>query len=369
MKKNEIYIIHGTEYKAMTKELLEAAELAAQIRKTTGQKADPSIGLKPNLVAASSPSMGATTHAEILAGAIEYLKEHGFSRLTVMEGSWVGEQTGRALRAAGYDKLLKKLQVPFLDLQKDTFHEHDAAGMPIKICDAALSVDFMINLPVLKGHCQTRITCALKNNKGVIPNSEKRRFHTMGLHKPIAHLNAAVRNDFILVDNICGDLDFEEGGNPVPMDRILAFADPVLCDAFVCDSMGISTDQVPYIPMAEALGIGSSDLGSAVIRTLGTPASSGASQKPSRRVETLSRYMDQRDACSACCGSLIHALNRLDEAGRLKKGMPPIAIGQGWKGQKGPIGVGRCTGACSLSLKGCPPRASEILAFLEEHWL
>ena len=49
----------------------------------------------------------------------------------------------------------------------------------------------------------------------------------MGLHKPIAHLSTVVRSDFILVDNICGDLDFEEGGNPVSMNRIWAAKDPV----------------------------------------------------------------------------------------------------------------------------------------------
>ena len=42
---------------------------------------------------------------------------------------------------------------------------------------------------LLKDHCQAAVTCALKNHKGVIPNSEKRRFYTLGLHKPTAHLN------------------------------------------------------------------------------------------------------------------------------------------------------------------------------------
>ena len=37
------------------------------------------------------------------------------------------------------------------------------------ICDSALALDFLINDPVLKGHCQTKITCALKNMKGLIP--------------------------------------------------------------------------------------------------------------------------------------------------------------------------------------------------------
>ncbi len=365
MKKNEIYLIHGTDHLEMTKRLLSEAGLSDMI----GDRG-ASVGIKPNLVAASAPSQGATTHGGLVAGAIEYLKEQGFSRITVMEGSWVGADTVQSLRAAGYEKLLKRYQVPFVNLQKDGFRECDASGMRIKVCEAALSVDFMINVPVLKGHCQTTVTCALKNNKGVIPNSEKRRFHTLGLHKPIAHLNTVVKNDFILVDNICGDLDFEEGGNPVPMDRILGFADPVLCDAFVCEAMGFAVSEVPYIGMAEALGVGSSDLAGAKLHVLNAPVSATSSERPARRVEKLARYVQADDACSACYGSLIHALNRLDEAGRLEKRLlkHPVAIGQGWQKKPGEIGIGRCTGGCRHSLKGCPPKAGEILSFLETYW-
>ncbi len=365
MEKNEIYLIHGTDYFEMTKRLLSEAGLSDMI----GER-DASVGIKPNLVAASAPSQGATTHGEVVAGLLAYLQEQGFSRITVMEGSWVGADTMRSLRAAGYDQVLKRYQVPFVDLQKDGFREYDASGMKIKVCDAALSVDFMINVPVLKGHCQTTVTCALKNNKGVIPNSEKRRFHTLGLHKPIAHLNTVAKNDFILVDNICGDLDFEEGGNPVPMDRILGFADPVLCDAFVCDTMGFSVSEVPYIGMAEALGVGSSDLSQAKLHALNEPVSAVPSGRPARRVEKLSRYVLADDACSACYGSLIHALNRMDEAGLLEKRLlkHPIAIGQGWQKKEGEIGIGRCSGCCRRSLKGCPPKAGEIFSFLEACW-
>ncbi len=49
--------------------------------------------------------------------------------------------------------------------------------------------------------------------KGCIPNKEKRRFHTMGLHKPIAYLNKILKQNLIVVDGIIGgDLNFEEGG-------------------------------------------------------------------------------------------------------------------------------------------------------------
>ena len=55
---------------------------------------------------------------------------------------------------------------------------------------------------LLKDHCQAAVTCALKNHKGVIPNSGKRRFYTLGLHKPTAHLNPIARTDFIPVDMV-----------------------------------------------------------------------------------------------------------------------------------------------------------------------
>ena len=69
-------------------------------------------------------------------------------------------------------------RAPFL-CQPDVGHMTRLVETPIRpmeICCRALDADFLINLPVLKGHCQTAMTCALKNCKGCIPDREKRRF-------------------------------------------------------------------------------------------------------------------------------------------------------------------------------------------------
>ena len=92
MEKNDIIIIHGTDYKNMAKRVLEQAGVAADIGDVNKK-----IALKPNLVTAKAPSSGATTHSELLAGVIEYLREHGFQNITIMEGSWVGDHTAAAL--------------------------------------------------------------------------------------------------------------------------------------------------------------------------------------------------------------------------------------------------------------------------------
>lgn len=136
MKKNQIFIKCGTEYKEMTKELLEACNLAGEIEKkfekcglkvlsensgaglqqnsekiiteakfeTKSSLIDNSeaevdcfyssdsvekqnsefglynmrIGIKPNLVAPMEAYWGGTTHPEVVAGIVEYLQEKGF---------------------------------------------------------------------------------------------------------------------------------------------------------------------------------------------------------------------------------------------------------------------------------------------------
>ena len=159
----------------------------------------------------------------------------------------------------GYEDISKKYDVPLIDLQKDTYKAYEVDGLVINVCDQVMKVDYMINIPVLKGHCQTRMTCALKNMKGCIPNSEKRRFHTLGLHKPIAYLNRIIKQDLVIVDGMNGDLNFELGGNPVQMNRIIAGKDPVLIDAYAAQLMGFSIEEIPYISMAERIGIGTAD--------------------------------------------------------------------------------------------------------------
>ena len=363
MTKQDILIIHGTDYKEMAKQILTRADVAALI----GDR-DKQVALKPNLASANSPSTGATTHPQLLAGTIEYLQEQGFHQISVIEGAWVGDRTDLAARAAGCDKVCRAYNVPFYDLQKDSWKEYDAQGMNIRLCDRAAAADYIINMPVLKGHCQTLITCALKNNKGLLPNMEKRRFHTLGLHRPIAHLNTLIPDSFILVDNICGDLDFEEGGNPVVMNRVLGFLDPVLCDAYVCDCMGYSPDDVEYIRLAEALGVGSADLSTANIIPLNEDCLPDRKMEMPRRVRTLAAYTAPKDACSACYGSLIYALDRLSDAGLLRRNLPPVSIGQGYKDKTGEIGVGSCTSCHQKHLKGCPPKAADIVDFLRENW-
>lgn len=372
MKKNQIIKIHGTDYKENTIALLEKADLASHIPSNKAR-----IAIKPNLVSSTPASYGATTHPEVIAGIIEYLQGHGFNNLLIMESSWVGDKTEDAFLYCGYQTLSETYQVPLLDLQKADSVKMDCAGMQLSLCRPPLDVDFLINVPVLKGHCQTRITCALKNMKGLIPNKEKRRFHTMGLHKPIAHLNAGIRQDFIVIDHICGDLDFEDGGHPVIRNEIWAACDPVLVDSLVCQKLHYELDDVPYISLAEKLGVGSTDLNRADIIEIKNKSQLTGKEEVQpplplpRKAVLVEDAVEEVESCSACYGALIPALSRLQEEGLLEGILEnmqdhKICIGQGFRGKTGWLGVGSCTSLFDHSIAGCPPSEDQIYEGLKD---
>ena len=359
MDKNKVFVMYGSEPKSMVQKILNEMNIIKNIPSKNSL-----IGIKPNLVVAKPAELGATTSPKLVEGVIEYLKSNGYNNLIILEGSWIGDRTALAFKVCGYEELSKKYNVPLVDLQKDKYKYYQVEGIELSICNKAMDVNYLINMPVLKGHCQTGITCSLKNMKGCIPNTEKRRFHTMGLHKPIAYLNKVLKQDLIIVDGIIGDLNFEEGGNPVQMNRIMVGKDPVLIDSYVAQLLGYDIEEIPYIEMAENIGVGSSQLLKDNIVELNKDTSPMTIAK-TRLVEELANYVEEDMACSACYGSLIHALDRLSDRGYLDNIDEKIHIGQGYKGKSGEgIGIGICTRDLEKSLIGCPPSAKDIVDFL-----
>ena len=409
--KNVLYRIYGREYLEMTKRLLAASPLLTLLAEREKEKAMQGgsewrcgcgeqcagkthdrlrILIKPNLVTPQPADFGGTTHPEIVSGIIEYLKENGYEDITVAEGSWAGDSTEEAAEYCGFYALCEKYGVPFIDTKKmpavevDTGRNvsaaanaaGDAAGLRLHVCAFLKDYDFLINVPVLKGHCQTRMTCALKNMKGLIPDSEKRRFHTLGLHRPIAHLNTVIRQDFIVIDHICGDPSFEEGGDPLVRNCIMAATDPVLCDSFACRILGLSAEDVPYVSLAETLSVGTASLEKLKVITVEDPCGDAERDVPeglSRALE-VSYAVEDADSCSDCYAALTGALVRLREEGLLQKFTDAggkICIGQGWRGISGAdgklrVGIGDCCAGFACHVPGCPADEEAIYRALSD---
>lgn len=355
----DIYIHYGKDLSGIAYETMRAAGIADRLRP------EMKVGIKPNLVVARPAAGGATTHPEIVEGVIRYVRDAGVRSIAILEGSWVGDSTQKAFRNCGYTELAEKYGAALIDTKHDKTVERSFKGLTLNLCESALKADFLINVPVLKGHGQTGLTCCLKNLKGCIPDSEKRRYHTLGLHKPIAALNTMLRPALHIVDSVCGDPTFEEGGNPVEANRILLGFDPVLLDSYAAQLLGFEPDDIEYLRLAKEYGVGRyADSGTKILELNAhdRPKTAGFHRVQSSIIRKYSQYIEEDGACSACYAALVSALNQTNGIGYGR-----IKIGQGYKGKtSGGFGSGNCTSGCGHYVKGCPPKASDIAAMIRQ---
>ena len=337
-----------------TYDSLKASDIGNYLRR------DFKVAIKPNLVNSNPASDGATTHPEVVEGIIIFLEEFGVKSISVIESSAIGVSTKRSYKNCGYEYLSQKYNVALIDLKDDVIVTKSHSGYSLGLCKKALDTDFLINVPVLKSHCQTRMTCNLKNLKGCIPDDEKRRYHTMGLHKPIAALNALMKTSYCVVDGICGDLSFEEGGTPVTSNRIIVGRDPVMVDSFCAELIGYQPDDISHLKIAREIGVGEYFTADTKVIELNADKKPLGKSPVKRFADRYSHLIQDDSACSVCYSSLIYALYRLGGLAGKK-----IYIGQGYKGKDlDGIGIGNCASGCSKYVPGCPPKATDIIKTL-----
>jgi hypothetical protein len=149
------------------------------------------------------------------------------------------------------------------------------------------------------------------------------------------------------------------------MDRVILGKDPVLVDSYVAELMGYSPPAIKHIDMAARFGVGSLMTADAWIREFGKPRFQKIPDRDDGRLKRLRAHISERQACSACYGSTIYALQRLDESGDLRHLADRICIGQGYRSTRADgLGIGACARGFSNFLDGCPPTAREIYEFL-----
>lgn len=361
MEKDKIYIIYGDSPKEMIKEIFYNYPPPME-----NLDKDARIALKPNLVHAKYSESGATTSPLIVAGVLEFLQENDFKNIVIMESSSTQTSTEKAFDVCGYTQLSREYGVPLIDLKEHEYERVNYGSHEMDVFKRPMNVDYFINIPVLKAHCQTNMTCALKNLKGCITDKEKSKFHSLGIHEPVANLNKIIETNLVVVDGLMGDLSHEAGGNPVEMGRIMAVLDPVLVDSYAARLLGYELEEVEYIKLAKELNVGELYRDESQVIEMDRDKMPDVSTKSNNFGERYSEYVEEDSACSPCFGSLIHALARLEDKNKLRAINEKIYVGRGYENQrKEGIGIGVCTKNFTKNIKGCPPEASDIVRYFE----
>lgn len=252
MTVSEVAIIKSDDPIKATIEALEA------INASKAFKLDERILIKPNYIDSSHPSLGVTTDARIVEGVVRYLKDAGFNRIIIGEGSGFAD-TMEAFRVAGIDKIAEMYGVDMIDLNKDEYMEVDVHGgkalKKVRIARTALE-SAIVSVPKLKVHRLAVVTLSLKNLMGVV--SPKGVMHGR-LNTKIVDLAMLLKPRLAVVDGIIGGEVHETAHQPVKVGVVIAGLDPVAVDSVASMVMGIDPMDVPHLREAENRGLGVCD--------------------------------------------------------------------------------------------------------------
>ncbi len=252
----------------------ERAEVAAAVRKAVemaggfGDKIKPGalVLLKPNVVCKPTGlRTGGTTNPDVVRAVADMVKELG-ARPVIAESSAVGVDTELAYKHSGY-----------YELREDDYEVVDLKTQPkvkIKVPDGkgkllenvtsfemVPKVDAIISLPVMKTHDQTEVTLSLKNLKGLLDDTEKKRLHRRGVFRGVIDMVSALQPAFTVIDGTyCQEGLGPIFGHTVQMNLVMASRDLVAADAVAGHVMGYTPDEVLTTKYAAERGLGNASL-------------------------------------------------------------------------------------------------------------
>ncbi|MCF8034608.1 MAG: DUF362 domain-containing protein [Desulfarculaceae bacterium] len=184
-------------------------------------------------------------------------------RLTLADSDVAGyPQFGRACRHWGYDQLARRFDARVVNLAREPYREvstNNPVCPTLAFPRAVFQSDSIINLPVMKTHVLSGISCCLKNHWGLLPRL-RYQYHRQ-VHQVIAELNRQVEQTvFNLVDaTVAMEGSGPKTGLPRPCGLLLAGRDRVACDAAALDYMGLPRDIAPHVRLSQEAGVGVMD--------------------------------------------------------------------------------------------------------------
>ena len=220
-------------------------------------KSGDKVLIKPNILLAKEPEEAITTHPAVIEAVINAVQKIGaIPFVGDSPGGLVGN-VGRHWEITGIEEVCNRLNVEILNFEASGVYEKRINGNHYHIAKPVLDVDFVINVPKIKTHGLTTLTCALKNMYGAIPGLTKVNYHKEA-PKPsdfsslVVDIFALTKPNLNIIDGIIGmEGSGPSSGNPKELGMILASTDGVALDSYIChilgkDPMKVATNKIAY---------------------------------------------------------------------------------------------------------------------------
>ncbi len=323
------------------------------------------VFIKPNLPDYAPPGMGFFTEPAVVEGLLRHFAGRP---IVIGEGAVVGRSAMKAFQRTGYADLANRYGAQLVDLNDAPRVDFEWEFGKLRLPALLLTHEY-VNVAKMKTHIQTGVTLGMKNQKGLLASSDKKRFHKLGLNQCIAALARTIRPALTVVDGITAleGLGPWRFGTPVDMGVIVAGTDMVEVDNVCLDLMEFVHSDAPHIPPLDG------------VETVGAPPSE---VRRAFRMDYPGYFQYRRvyqhisDSCSGCNIALYRAFRSLRRSrlGRLRLfvngQMRRTDIILGGSAEL-PEGHGRvlCVGDCAKAFAnrggfrlvgGCPPEPDDI---------
>ncbi len=224
------------------------------------------VVIKPNIAWDRTPEQAANTNPELVAEVVRQCWQAGARRVIVTDVSC--NEPRRCFQRSGIEAAARAEGAEVILPDPDGFREVEIGGVVLKswpVFAPFLEADKVINLPIAKHHVLTGATLGMKNWYGIL-GGERNRLHQQ-IHQSLADLANFMLPTVTFLD--CYRVLLRNGptgGNleDVALKKTLvAGTDPVAMDAYVAKAYwDLNTDRLPYLAMAAARGLGTTDFAS-----------------------------------------------------------------------------------------------------------
>jgi uncharacterized protein (DUF362 family) len=246
----------------------ELGGMGAFIQK--GQK----VLVKPNIGWDVIPEFAACTNPLLVKRIIEHCFKAGAREVYVFDhtiDNWVN-----CYRNSGIEKASKSAGAKVAPANSENYYsEIEIPGgiklKKAKVHELLLETDVFINVPVLKDHNSTRMTCCLKNMMGVV--WDRGYWHSNNLNQCIADYALFQKKPALNIID-CYNVMVKNGPQGVSRQDVVQMKSQIITtdwvagDAAASRMLGVETGKIEYIPIAHKMGLGNMNIDSLSIKRI-----------------------------------------------------------------------------------------------------
>jgi uncharacterized protein (DUF362 family) len=256
----DLVAVKGGEPEAMFDRGIEAfGGMKAFVKK--GQR----VVIKPNMGWDVPPERGGNTNPRLVSRIVKHCLDAGAREVVIFDHTC--DDWRRSYKNSGIEAAAKDAGAKVAPAHTDgTYHDVTlASGKTLKaarVHELIMESDVFINVPILKNHSSTKLTVSMKNLMGIV--WDRGYWHKNDLHQCIADFAAFRKPDLNVVDAYY--VMKQNGPRGVSVDDVLTMKsqllsrDMVAVDAAAAKLYGMPPDDVGYIRIAAAQGLGRKDL-------------------------------------------------------------------------------------------------------------